>query len=180
MSTFNVKKRFSRGAAKIGVLTFASVVFVPPMANAQDADRTPQGFIETAKEGGNEICQPLDEYKGITINALTSANIHSRNNIGTLAIAVRPGSDVYDTPAQLTTLFRNNGVKTDCFINDIPLKKGGTIFTFYVDGVPVDYEGQTSFGIQELRNNPDILRAVKAYSIMAESLLTDKYRAKPE
>ena len=87
---------------------------------------------------------------------------------------------MYDTPSQLTTLLRNNGVKADCFINDILLKKSGTVFIFYVDGVPVDYKGQTSFGIQELRDNPDILRAVKAYSIMAESLLTNKYRAKPE
>ena len=35
-----------------------------------------------------EICLPLDEYKGITINALGSAVSHSEDNIGTLAIAV--------------------------------------------------------------------------------------------
>ena len=149
----------------------------------RDADRTPEGFIATAEEGGNKFCLPLAEsisVKGLSLGASTSANIHSRNNIGTLAIAVFPGSDMYDTPAQLTTLLRNNGVKADCFINHIPLKKSGTVFIFYVAGVPVEYEGQMSFGIQELRDNPDILKAVKADSIMAETLLTDKYRAKPE
>ena len=181
MSAPNVKGVFSI-CAKIGVLT-ATFVFAPSMANAQDANRTPQGFIETAEEGGNKFCLPLKEaksIKGLSLNADTSANIHSRNNMGTLAIAVYPGSDMYDTPAQLTTLFRNNGVKTDCFINDIPLKKSGTQYTFYVGGLPVDYKGQTTFGIQELRDNPDILRSVRAEAGMAEIFLTNKYRAKPE
>ena len=231
MSTLKVKKRFSRGAAKIGTgrkvntahrttantrqnglvrlfmeemmsaqnvtgifsacaknfgicaLTFASVVFAPLMANAQDADRTPEGFIATAEEGGNKFCLPLAKarrVKGLSLGAGASAIRHSENNIGTLAIAVFPGSDMYDTPAQLTTLFRNNGVKADCFINDIPLKKSGTVFIFYVGGLPVDYKGQMSFGIQELRDNRDILRSVRAEAGMAEIFLTDKYRAKPE
>ena len=226
MSTLNVKKRFSRGAAKIGtgrkvntarrttantrqnelvrlfmeemmsapkvksifstcakigVLTFASVV-APPMANAQDADRTPQGFIETAEEGGNEICLPLAKarrVKGLNLGADASAIIHSEDNIGTVGIAVFPGPDA-DNTSDLVKILRNNGVKVECFINDSYFPNGGTQYRFYVDGLSVDYKGQTSFGLQDIADNIDILRAVKADSIMAETLLTNKYRAKPE
>ncbi len=120
----------------------------------------------------NKICLPLETtQRGEIINAGTSAMIHSNANKGTIAISAFPGPDLHNNPEQLTNLFRGAETDADCFVNNSLFQDSGTSISFYVAGLPVSYKGQEEFGITQLRDNPAILRAVKAQATIAKTLL---------
>ena len=56
-----------------------------------------------------------------------------------------------------------------CFVNDSLFESSGTPISLYVMGVPVAFGGETSFGIQELRDNPEILRLARANATLARA-----------
>ena len=108
----------------------------------------------------DEKCLPLKEINGYTLDSGASALTHSEENIGEVAISAIPGEDLGNTPLFLAKAFERNEVPATCFINEEGYKKGGTTFSFYVGGLRVKHNGEDTFGIDDLLNNRDILKAV--------------------
>ena len=142
-------------------------------AHAQNA----QEQTAANAQNGNEICRPLIKgwHTDEPFSADTSAGIHSEKYPGTVGIAAYPGPDLYKTPAQLIyALKKHYDVDAVCYIND-SMFEGGTQYTFWVAGGPVEYRGEDSFGIKKLRDNPDILGQVHYNALMA-TINADKLR----
>ncbi|HOO81010.1 MAG TPA: hypothetical protein PK513_00715 [Alphaproteobacteria bacterium] len=119
----------------------------------------------------NDICLPLTQINGITLSADATADRHSRSNPGVISIATLPGGDMRNSPENLTKVFRKKGIGADCFLNNSMASNYGTEFSLYVAGNPVKFNGKTSFGIQELRDNPEILRTAHAEAIVSKQML---------
>ena len=123
----------------------------------------------------DEKCEPLISENGFTMSAAASAYTYSKENIGEVAISAIPGEDLGNTPLFLAKAFERNEVPAACFINEDGYKKGGTTFNFYVAGGRVKYNGEDTFGIDDLLNNRDILKAVALEAtIMAQTASLNK------
>ena len=125
-------------------------------------------FCASADDGK---CSPLLSENGYTLDAPATAQAHSRQNIGEVAIAALPGDDVGNTPAILARAFKKKQIDASCFINDEELNSGGTVFSFFVAGLPITYDGKTEFGIDYLMKNKDVMRVAAAQAVSAKVIL---------
>ena len=117
----------------------------------------------------NAMCLPLTVINGQTLNSGASAMGHSQEHPGTIAISVLPGPDMRDNPSGLTRYLRSVGNEADCFINNTYMEDNGTLISLYVAGQRVTYDGHTVFGIQELRDNPEIITVARGEAALAKA-----------
>lgn len=122
-----------------------------------------------ARSENNSICLPLEvTSRGETINAGTSALRYSNVNWGTIAVSAFPGADIHNSAEQLVNYFASVDSVSVCFVNDSYWPNRGSVISFYVAGLPIEYDGRSGFGLKELRSNPAILKKARDEALMAE------------
>lgn len=126
--------------------------------------------VPSVHAANNEVCLPLETVNGQVLSSRATAKEHSyrRKEEGVIAISVRGGPDMRDNPEKLTNVFRRDGLASECLF-DPNMFQGGSKLSLYVAGVAVEYEGETTFSIGDMRENPEILRTAKRDSLLARA-----------
>lgn len=174
MALSALTNKFSGRAGVIGSGVAAlSLAFSPIAATAQDNVRTQPVAVTSLN------CSNLEEINGMLADSSISASRFSEQNVGGVGIATRPGSDMSNTPEVIKQAISGSNLEAECFVNNQTVR-GGTQFSFFVLGQPVEYDGQVSFGINDLMNNKAILRSVVSQATLARASMASQTLDAPD
>jgi hypothetical protein len=161
----------TRGTLAAAALSAAAMVSTFSGAAQADDARAQPVSLSTIQQ-----CMPLlKSSQGTDINASSSAHGYSKFNPGSVAISIYPGADLEmsgvtaeQLGAALTNSLKSGGVDAECFVNNSHFENNGTSIAFHVHGLRISVDGEDTFNVHEIQQNPRILQYTRAEALMVK------------
>jgi hypothetical protein len=165
---------FTGTRGKLAAAALSAVAMVSTFSGAAQADdaRAQPVSLSTTQQ-----CMPLlKSSQGTDINASSSAHGYSKFNPGSVGVSIYPGKglefagfkDAHQLGLEVVGVLRDAGIDAQCFINNSFFEDSGPSIAFHVHGLRIKLDGKDSFGIDQVWDDPRVLRAAYAEAKMVE------------